>query len=68
MDARPHGTGVVGSVGSSNTQIEELRAGVHTQSDNEAGRLTLEEIFIRVIGKEDGAVGQHAEQELSWLG
>jgi ABC-2 type transport system ATP-binding protein len=48
--------------------LEELRAGVHTQSDNEAGRLTLEEIFIRVIGKEDGAVGQHAEQELSWLG
>lgn len=48
--------------------LEQLRAGVHTQSDNEAGRLTLEEIFIRVIGKEDGAAGQQAEQELSWLG
>jgi ABC-2 type transport system ATP-binding protein len=48
--------------------LEELRAGVHTQSDNESGKLTLEEIFIRVIGREDGAAGLHAEQELSWLG
>ena len=50
--------------------LEELRAGVHTQSDSEdaAGRLTLEEIFIRVIGKEDSAEGAHSEQELSWLG
>ena len=50
--------------------LEELRAGVHTQSDSEdaAGRLTLEEIFIRVIGKEDNAEGAHSEQELSWLG
>ena len=48
--------------------LEELRAGVHTQADSEDGnaRLTLEEIFIRVIGKEDAEQG--SEQELSWLG
>jgi ABC-2 type transport system ATP-binding protein len=53
-----------------NGSLEELRAGVHTQSDsdNATGRLTLEEIFIRVIGKEDRADGKHQEQELSWLG
>jgi ABC-2 type transport system ATP-binding protein len=48
--------------------LEELRAGAHTQADADGGntRLTLEEIFIRVIGKED--TEQSAEQELSWLG
>jgi ABC-2 type transport system ATP-binding protein len=50
--------------------IEALRAGVHTQSDSHdpSARLTLEEIFIRVIGKQDGVEGSQAEQELSWLG
>jgi ABC-2 type transport system ATP-binding protein len=50
-----------------NGSLEELRAGVHTQADSEtaSAKLTLEEIFIRVIGKQDGAV---SEQELSWLG
>jgi ABC-2 type transport system ATP-binding protein len=50
--------------------LEELRAGVHTQADSEnpSDRLTLEEIFIRVIGREDGAASQQPEQELSWLG
>ena len=50
--------------------LEELRAGVHTQADSEdsAARLTLEEIFIRVIGKEDGEANEHSDQELSWLG
>jgi ABC-2 type transport system ATP-binding protein len=50
--------------------LEELRAGVHTQSDSDDphARLTLEEIFIRVIGKEDGAAALSPEQELSWLG
>jgi len=53
-----------------NGSLEGLRAGVHTQadSDNSAARLTLEEIFIRVIGKEDGADSTQSEQELSWLG
>jgi ABC-2 type transport system ATP-binding protein len=52
-----------------NGSLEELRAGVHTQADSDDpnARLTLEEIFIRVIGKQDGAEGQ-PEQELSWLG
>ena len=50
--------------------LEELRAGVHSQadSDNPSERLTLEEIFIRVIGKQDGSSSQQPEQELSWLG
>ena len=53
-----------------NGSIEELRAGVqtHAASDDSTARLTLEEIFIRVIGKEDGAENEHSEQELSWLG
>ena len=52
-----------------NGSLEELRAGVHTQADTDDGetRLTLEEIFIRVIGKESGTEAQ-PEQELSWLG
>jgi len=50
--------------------LEQLRAGVHTQgeSDGEMAKLTLEEIFIRIIGKEDGAARGASEQELSWLG
>ena len=52
-----------------NGSLEELRSGVHTQSDQEGqiGRLTLEEIFIRVIGRQEGAITP-PEQELSWLG
>jgi ABC-2 type transport system ATP-binding protein len=51
-----------------NGSLDELRAGVHTQADSDdpSARLTLEEIFIRIIGKEEGAAGQ-PEQELSWL-
>lgn len=47
--------------------LEELRAGVHTLSDSDTSdsRLTLEEIFIRVVGKQ---AGSETEQELSWLG
>jgi ABC-2 type transport system ATP-binding protein len=50
--------------------LEELRTGVHAQADSDipGTRLTLEEIFIRIIGKEDGAAAQYPEQELSWLG
>jgi ABC-2 type transport system ATP-binding protein len=53
-----------------NGSLEELRAGVYTQADaeNPDARLTLEEIFIRIIGKESGAGNGQAEQELSWLG
>jgi ABC-2 type transport system ATP-binding protein len=49
--------------------LEELRAGVEAQTpagDGDASsgeKLTLEEIFLRVVG------GSHpVEQELSWLG
>jgi len=50
--------------------LEELRAGAHTQADSDSARerLTLEEIFIRVLGKEGHANGPQMEQELSWLG
>lgn len=50
--------------------LDELRAGVHTQADSEnpTTRLTLEEIFIRIIGNEEGAASAQPEQELSWLG
>lgn len=53
-----------------NGSLEELRAGVHTQADTENGeaRLTLEEIFIRVLGKEASNTEMQPEQELSWLG
>lgn len=48
--------------------LEELRAGVEAQASADASpslgeKLTLEEIFLRIVG---GA--RHAEQELSWLG
>lgn len=50
--------------------LEQLRAGVEAQTPAESGngaqpcgeKLTLEEIFLRVVG------GSPAEQELSWLG
>jgi ABC-2 type transport system ATP-binding protein len=49
--------------------LEELRAGVHAQGDpdNPHERMTLEEIFIRTIGK-DGLGSTQPEMELSWLG
>lgn len=50
--------------------IEELRAGVEAQTTSEegaaaaaAGKLTLEEIFLQIVGGT-----RAAEQELSWLG
>jgi ABC-2 type transport system ATP-binding protein len=48
--------------------LEELRAGVEAQAPAEDGRhdsaekLTLEEIFLRVVGG-----SRRTEQELSWL-
>jgi hypothetical protein len=48
--------------------LEELRAGVQAQTSESSaseisGKLTLEEIFLRIVGGE-----RRAEQELSWLG
>jgi ABC-2 type transport system ATP-binding protein len=50
--------------------LEELRTGVQAQTHDggeatsqAAEKLTLEEIFLRVVGGE-----RHTEQELSWLG
>ena len=43
--------------------LEELRAGVEAPGESGSERLTLEQIFIRVVGG-----SQAASQELSWLG
>jgi ABC-2 type transport system ATP-binding protein len=51
--------------------LEELRAGVEAQTTAQSGngahgsgeKLTLEEIFLRIVGG-----SRHADQELSWLG
>ena len=40
--------------------LEELRAGSHADAQ---GRVTLEEIFLRIVGS-----AERPEQELSWLG
>ena len=49
--------------------LEELRAGVHARNPDSNGTssqtLTLEQIFLNVVGSESGAT--HPEQELSWL-
>jgi len=45
--------------------LEELRAGVQAQGEQTGAgeKLTLEEIFLRIVGG-----SRAAEQELSWLG
>ena len=54
--------------------LEELRAGVHARSSSSADTdtLTLEQIFLDIVGEQDGNRGDpngtHPEQELSWLG
>ena len=51
-----------------NGSLEELRAGVQARNpDNTTSQtLTLEQIFLSIVGNEPGA--QQPEQELSWLG
>jgi ABC-2 type transport system ATP-binding protein len=53
-----------------NGSLEELRAGVEARNpanDNTSSQtLTLEQIFLSIVGSEAGA--QQPEQELSWLG
>src|SRR5580704_17802060 len=51
-----------------NGSLEELRAGVQARSTDSASSqtLTLEQIFLNIVGNEPGA--QQPEQELSWLG
>ena len=54
--------------------LEELRAGVHARNPNSNGAtsqtLTLEEIFLNIVGSEPSnrSSATHPEQELSWLG
>ena len=51
-----------------NGSLEELRAGVNARNPENATTqtLTLEQIFLSIVGNESGA--QQPEQELSWLG
>jgi ABC-2 type transport system ATP-binding protein len=50
-----------------NGSLEELRAGVQARTDSSSSQtLTLEQIFLSIVGNEPGA--QQPEQELSWLG
>ena len=51
-----------------NGSLEELRAGVQSRSTDSSSSqtLTLEQIFLSIVGSEPGA--QQPEQELSWLG
>jgi ABC-2 type transport system ATP-binding protein len=54
-----------------NGSLEELRAGVRARNPDGDGNpstqtLTLEQIFLSIVGNEAGA--QQPEQELSWLG
>jgi ABC-2 type transport system ATP-binding protein len=49
-----------------NGSLDELRAGIALAGDNASEKLTLEEIFLRVIGG-SAESSQEALQELSWL-
>jgi ABC-2 type transport system ATP-binding protein len=51
-----------------NGSLEELRSGVLARNPDNTGTqtLTLEQIFLSIVGNESGA--QQPEQELSWLG
>ena len=53
-----------------NGSLEELRAGVQARNPEGDGvanqTLTLEQIFLSIVGSDPNAV--HPEQELSWLG
>jgi ABC-2 type transport system ATP-binding protein len=55
--------------------LEELRAGVHARTssvDTPTQTLTLEQIFLNIVGEQDGNRADpnapRPEQELSWLG
>jgi ABC-2 type transport system ATP-binding protein len=53
--------------------LEELRAGVHARSssisDTPTETLTLEQIFLNIVGEDRGdSTTPRPEQELSWLG
>jgi ABC-2 type transport system ATP-binding protein len=55
-----------------NGSLDELRAGVQARlspdaTEAPATKLTLEQIFLSVVGHQDAATA-HPEQELAWLG
>src|ERR1700733_8168741 len=50
-----------------NGSLDELRAGVALAGDQASEKLTLEEIFLRVVGSGGAEGNQEAMQELSWL-
>jgi ABC-2 type transport system ATP-binding protein len=49
-----------------NGSLDELRAGIALAGDDANEKLTLEQIFLRVVGGSSES-GHEALQELSWL-
>jgi ABC-2 type transport system ATP-binding protein len=50
-----------------NGSLDELRAGVSADVSEAGEKLTLEQIFLRIVGGAGPAATQEAMQELSWL-
>lgn len=50
-----------------NGSLEELRRGVSVSGPQTGEKLTLEEIFLRIVGGPPAAGNERALQELSWL-
>ena len=50
-----------------NGSLDQLRAGVAVAGDQASEKLTLEEIFLRMVGSGGAESSQEAMQELSWL-
>jgi ABC-2 type transport system ATP-binding protein len=50
-----------------NGSLDELRAGVAAGISERGEKLTLEEIFLRVVSGTSGETAEEAVQELSWL-
>jgi ABC-2 type transport system ATP-binding protein len=50
-----------------NGSLDELRAGVAAGISSSGEKLTLEQIFLRIVGGPSADAAQEAVQELSWL-
>jgi ABC-2 type transport system ATP-binding protein len=50
-----------------NGSLDELRAGVSAGVSETGEKLTLEQIFLRIVGAPDAEATHEAMQELSWL-
>jgi ABC-2 type transport system ATP-binding protein len=50
-----------------NGSLDELRAGVSAGISERGEKLTLEEMFLRIVGGSSAESTEEALQELSWL-